>query len=156
MRNVRRVATAAVAGIVLACGLASMGGCTSERESLRQAAADRAWAEQSQAAIVGYIRANPGTFVGNLDPDKLKDAPLLKTGDRRFVFGAFRLDAAGRAYRADISIGEWRQVYDGVMETDAEGGLRATQPKVTYIDKSPRHPPWDLFPPWWPNELSTR
>lgn len=99
-------------------------------------------AEKASDALVRFIRHHPGTFLGDPNPDKLAQCPVMSSGDGRYSFGAFTIDVAYRSYFATIMAESPVPVLYSGQFIEVDGVWTALPPNVRHV----------IAPPGKPNE----
>ena len=104
-------------------------------------------AEQGSEALVRFIRSNPGTFMGNPDPDRLAQCPLMASGAGRYSFGAFNIDVIHRSYFAALMKDTPVQVWYRGQFIEVDGVWTALPPNIQHVVAHPKPPVVPSEPP---------
>ena len=75
-------------------------------------------ANDAKAAVIAFVREQPGQFIGNPDPARLSSLDLIDMENGTWIFGAFTVNPEKRCYSASLEVGALETYwYEGVLIT---------------------------------------
>jgi hypothetical protein len=104
--------------------------------SARKPDADLPLAERAKAALIQLMEDGENPFKG-VDPDRMRNVPVVVRAPGRYAWGAFDLDLVRAVYRAEFGTEQLQRRYSGRFKIDMEGGWHAQWPEERQVEETP-------------------